>query len=403
MNRAGGVVYFWNHPNSGTPELWSTDATAAGTRRVPHPELYPQSGVGIGIDSGTVYFAAQDQNGVEVWSSDGSAAGTRRLTSFADPFARIWHMAASPTRAYFYVEDLSFGQEIWSTDGTPEGSRAVTSFGYFEPFGRSDSNSHLLVAGNRAYFLATTGLEPAQLWVTDEAGSTAAPLARICAESNCISEQQLHAIGSQVFFVGYDSDNGSELWTTDGEPAGTRRLHDGCPGWCEGGGTVLANAGGKLVFKALREEFGDSGIFVVEAPWESAVSLYDELRDAPTTEPYSTPSGAVDGESFYFAAFDSSGGLEPWVSTGSPATTYQLADIVGPQEAGSYPSGFAAIGDTMIFSAGEYSNFDSFWFTEGTSATTRRAAWEGYLCSSGYPIEPMEISSQRPGALRRRS
>ncbi len=389
MQRAGAVVYFWNYPYTSPPELWSTDGTPSGTRRIAALDLNLAGEIRIGTEGGHLLFAARDSNGSEVWSSDGSPDGTRRLTDFADPDARIWHMAASPTRVFFYVEDVTFGQEIWSTDGTPEGTRPLTSFGYYEPFGDDYSTNQLVAAGNRAYFLATTGLQGVQLWVSDESGSAASPIAQVCSDAGCFYYQWLRAIGSQVFFLGFDSEHGDEVWTTDGRTSGTHLLSDACPGVCGAFGTVLTTAGGRLVYSAPQAGVSASTVYVAAAPWVDSVSLYDAVRSAPTTDPYAAVTGADDGELLYFGGRDSTGGVEPWVSAGNPATTFQLADIAGPQDAGSYPRAFSALDGILAFRASD-SYDQQFWLTDGSRVGTRRATTDFALCGDPEtPIEPL--------------
>src|SRR3954451_16419261 len=74
-----------------TDQLWTTDGTAAGTRLVrqfpalhcPYPEYCPASFLSFLQPVGdAVYFPASDGTQDQLWTSDGTAAGTRRLTDF---------------------------------------------------------------------------------------------------------------------------------------------------------------------------------------------------------------------------------------------------------------------------------------------------------------------------------
>ena len=391
LQRAGDRVFFWNQPAGAAIELWETDGTAGGTRQIAVPALNYPTGVSVGLDDGSLVFVASDENGIEVWGSDGSSLGTRRISNFADSGAKIWQMKATGNRAFFYVEDVTFGQEMWTSDGTPEGTHALTSFGYFEPFGDYYSTQQLVVAGDRAFFPATNGIDGMQLWVTAESGTTASPLLGVCPYLDCFYEYWIYAVGSQVFFLNSDTEHGTEVWTSDGRLSGTHLLHDACPGTCTGSGSVLASSTGRLVYSGSSSDPYTPTVFVATAPWTTALSLFDAVRGAPLLDLYGNVSGADDGSHIYVSARDPFSSLEPWVSSGSAASTLQLAEIYGPQDTGSFPRGFAANDGTVAFMADD-DHYDDppFWLTEGTAASTRLAdAADGVCAQSSLPIQSL--------------
>ncbi len=391
LQRSGPLVYFWSYPYGAPAELWATDGTASGTHRVATLDVQSEVAVQVSLGAHSLLFAAQDPNGSEIWISDGTSPGTRPLSSFADPDATIWTAAASPNRAYFFVDDASFGQELWTTDGTSEGTHAVTSFGFHAPFGSNYSTDQLIVAGDRAYFFATNGIDGVELWVTTASGSSASPLAEVCEESDCFADRWLRSIGTQVFFQDEDPEHGFEIWTTDGSASGTHILDDSCPGSCGGFGNVLATSAGRLVYSASQGDGNPTTIFIAAAPWVDSTSLFDPLRGAPTLNYYEQGPALDSGELLYFTAVDSLGGAEPWVSRGSPSTSLQLADLWGPVESSSQPRNFVASSGTVAFEAsGSDYYYESIWLTQGNSATTREASRPPNLCvNANLPTEAL--------------
>jgi uncharacterized protein (TIGR03382 family) len=118
------------------------------------------------------------------------------------------------------------------------------------------------------------------------------------------------AVKDQVFFVGFDSAHGYELWKTDGTEAGTLRVTDLNPG--------PASATPLKSFSQLRR-----------------VSPLLALED----------HGLL-----LFAASDGVHGVEPWVTDGTEAGTSLVADL-NPGASSSMAGSFRRFGDHVFFSA----------------------------------------------------
>ena len=105
------------------------------------------------------------EHGFEIWTTDGTSAGTRRVRhfrSFLDPFQVPESLAAAGGRAFFAASDGVHGRELWESDGTPEGTRMVIDLapGGFSSLPQSSS---FAVANGFLFFSADdgkTGLEP---------------------------------------------------------------------------------------------------------------------------------------------------------------------------------------------------------------------------------------------------
>lgn len=76
---ADGTLYFAATDDSGGRELWRTDGTADGTRRVKDVARGPTDSNPTRLTNvnGVLYFVANDgPHGAELWRSDGTDAGT---------------------------------------------------------------------------------------------------------------------------------------------------------------------------------------------------------------------------------------------------------------------------------------------------------------------------------------
>ena len=264
-----------------TDQLWTSDGTPEGTRLVrrfpaldcPNPHFCPESFLRYLQPVGdAVYFPASDGTQVELWASDGTPAGTRRLTDFqgranlnpsppwqlgdrwvfsayaGGPVQRgvLWtagpgftHPAplagcrggcpdvlslfpgpipgASPARLLFLGKTPSRGAELWVTDGTVDGTRRLSDIcpGPCDAFAWGYPPQVLGSLGGRTYFLTRMANgEPGELWASD---GTPAGTFRVAG-----SVRGIGVLGGRVYYGAVESST-LELRSTDGSPAAAGR------------------------------------------------------------------------------------------------------------------------------------------------------------------------------------
>lgn len=163
-------------------ELWISDGTPAGSRRLAelpgeagdYPSDHAQDLTMVGS---TLFFTHVDaDHGPELWRSNGTAAGTRRLTDLPTRLLRTRpaELTASDGRLWF-VADEGRGPELWVSDGTPRGTHPVDD----TRRGKAGSAPAGLVDADGTLFMGLDdGATGRELWATQVDRAIARPRVR---------------------------------------------------------------------------------------------------------------------------------------------------------------------------------------------------------------------------------
>ena len=102
-------------------------------------------------------------------------------------------------------------------------------------------------------------------------------------------------------------------------------------------------------------------------------------------------STGSNGRLFFNAATEND--YEPWLSSGTPENTSELADL--NPNTGSNPEDFYALGDVVIFTASdEFANEDKLWVSDGTQAGTQTLE---LVASDGAAQNPVNFADRDRG------
>jgi ELWxxDGT repeat protein len=214
------------------------------------------------------------------------------------------------------------------------------------------------------------GLEP---WVSNGTEDGTALLKDIAVGDNFSFPQGFTTVmdGTLVVFSAEQPSDGfePEPWITDGTTAGTRRVADLAPG--EYGSfpeqfTPLSST--QFVFVADDYPAMDDHRGALWVSDGSSVELVADI-DPDQFEEIDEIASFVGKDLVILAADDGTTGIEPWVSDGTAAGTFRLADI-NPSGSSS-PRSFIQVGDQMFFSASAPDSGRELWVTDGTEAGTR--------------------------------
>jgi ELWxxDGT repeat protein len=147
--------------------LFVSDGTAAGTKVL--WEGTPSNALPYGTPEDGFHAAA---NGVffevyatlyaplELWFTDGTAAGTRRLSTGS--FTTIHHLAnfVSVGGDTYFTD----GGKLWKSDGTTTGTVSVADLPNASPYGSDQSARELTPLNGRLFFIGVDDIRDADLW-----------------------------------------------------------------------------------------------------------------------------------------------------------------------------------------------------------------------------------------------
>jgi len=386
LTRYGNDAFFSALGPAGSPELWRTDGTAAGTaplRRRENSVLTPilEAGSFTVVDH-ALFFKAAFMGGTALWRSLGSDTSTAPVGPI-DPSADGF--VGSGGRIYFANFDGQ-SREVWVSDGT-----AIGILREIHPFGDAIAAGGTLSAAPLAgglLFAADDGVIGTELWATDGTAAGTA-LVRDLDPATADGLDVGADVGTRIdgvviddvlYFTADDGQSGAELWKREGDaaPSLVADLVPGPEGSCPGQFTV---AGDRLFFTTI-----DSGPAITSVAGNASFSLWVLDASVPAARPRLLKEGVVSsgsrdgtttpvaflmpvGDAVVFAADDGNGDIEPWITDGSagPGHTRLLLDI-NPTGA-SLPAGFAATDSRVVFTADDGEGRE-LWVTDGTPGGT---------------------------------
>lgn len=264
---AGDWIFFGLILGETGNEPWVSDGTPEGTRMLkdirPGPlGSVPCSGGGPMAVGDEVYFTASRTGEPELWTTNGTEAGTRKVM---DAPVTLLHQ----TKDHLYVlQRQSVGLTLWKLrirkgpDGAPELAATIPN----APGARYPPSlmSSLMVDGRLYLMLLVNGAEEGepngQLWVTDGSNPGTRLLHdKVTVRQNSaplIERYDMLGIGNHVLFGCHTQDRGRELCVTDGSIRGTGLLQEIEPGSASSSPHAFICAGRNIYFVAHDEEHG---------------------------------------------------------------------------------------------------------------------------------------------------
>lgn len=328
-------------------------------------EIYDTAWQNINVNGKFIFSKFDSVHGTEVWASDGTAAGTNIL------FDIVPGAGSSNPNYFTVIDDVVYFQttatnDIWRTDGTPGGTYAMVSEGLTDPrdftqvgnfilfrSGNNNSrklwkmqstpNSHVLLSesnmadvaslhklnsSNILFNVKIFGSGNWEIWRTN--GNTLFFVADIdSGNSNTPQMGESILFNGAVYFNGYSTANGYELWRTDGSTPGTVLVADLQSN--ELGSVSCANCstptnftvvGNSLFFEAGNVLYGATGRQLYKTTGNGATLV----KIINTSSKNANIEHAVSyDDKLYFLATDNEN-QKIWQSDGTESGTFQITN-----------------------------------------------------------------------------
>jgi ELWxxDGT repeat protein len=224
-----GPAFFQFSGDAGTPHLWRSDGTTAGTFRL----LQQPNGAGeiqlLGMLGGGALLAANwgGSAGLELIRSDGTVAGTQLLKDLT-PGAGSSHFGQSAVILNGQLLFIANG-DLWSTDGTSSGTHVVLDLA---PSASWVGYADIVPLGNRVVFSRVNDVGDSEIWVSDGTPAGSSRLAAFSVPPGSPVISALTAVSATRAVFAVPSAGGppySPLWRTDGTVPGTQLLLPALP------------------------------------------------------------------------------------------------------------------------------------------------------------------------------
>ncbi len=368
FTNVNGTLFF--RPDDGVhgDELWKTNGTTAGTVMV--KDIFP--GVtGCEIEmltnvNGVLFFKANDGiHGSELWKSDGTETGTVMIKDIypgaASSSATSFYAANG--LLYFNANDGSNGRELWKSDGTAAGTimvkdifpgAATSGMGAGTP--NSGNPQGFTNVNGTVFFMASDDYYKTEVWKTDGTPAGTTLVRDIYPGLNYALNNFINVNGT-LFFTVYGGTEGNELWKSDGTTAGTVMIKSLFGGNFDNHCVALGNNVYFLETDGLYKSDGtEAGTVMVKERGDAYFNVVELLT---------TFNGQI-----YFTGYDNIHGWELWKTNGTAAGTQLVKDInvgIGNSEINS----FAIVGNKLMFSATDQVHGNEVWISDGTTAGTK--------------------------------
>jgi ELWxxDGT repeat protein len=392
----GGRVFFTGQDAATGSELWATDNTAAGTGRVIDlvPGTHGSFPTQLTVSGGRLYFAAVDASGRPgLYVTDGSAVTLLHDVAISPDRTQLTDVGGT----LLFKGPGASGTTLWRSDGTLAGTVPVVAGPAGTP-GQPNDPDDLVNVGGTLFFTAQRtggGANERALWRSD--GTPAGTREVAPGLPTPPDPARLVALGDAVLFLGTTADAGRELWRSDGTPAGTYLLRDVLTGPASGfdltSAAFTASSPSACYFVA-RDAAGTPQLWITDGTPAGTHTTVTTLPSGSSNfsplPPTPSVGAALPGGRLVLASPGLDGDIEPWVTDGTPAGSFRLADLNTAPFLANLSSPMD-LGGLLLFG---YNG--ALYRSDGTAIGTTRVASVKPL---GQAVRPSQEYKDDPGPI----
>ena len=224
----GSRLLFSADMGGGDRDLWRSDGTADGTRRIAEvtPTTDEDGESTMAVLADRLLYSGDGPDGVELWSSTGTTSGTVQAADIR-PGSRDsgpLGLTAFDGLVWFGANDGEHGRELWATDGEEVGTDLVADI----DTSTLDAESQAPVTIGDRLLLARDRRDPRPRALDDRwhAGWHGDGQGHLVGQAGSSYASPMAVLGDLLLFRAHDATHGEELWVTDGTSTGTKLLRD---------------------------------------------------------------------------------------------------------------------------------------------------------------------------------
>jgi ELWxxDGT repeat protein len=366
------VVFGAVAPTAGY-ELYVTKGTASSTKllkdifKVPNTlSSYPA--MLTTFNNRAYFFASTGDNSNKLYKTNGKAPGTELVYDFGTGTKTDYgNMVVFKNKLYFTAASSTTNdiQQLWKSDGTTLGTELVYSA--FTGMG-SYTVSDLTVIANNLFFGADDGVHGKELWKSDGTTAGTSLVKDIYPGENSFP-LNLFAHNGICYFTAQDNLHGRELWRSDGTEAGTYMVKEIQPGsgYCSCISDFIASpADPNFFYFAARTTDNGSELYKSDGTDAGTVLIKDINPGSADSDPNDLT--VFNGKVFFFAS-DSQDGNSLWKTDGTASGTKLVKDVYTIGSSG-YLSELTLFNGALYFAEQNNDASFSIWKTDGTAAGT---------------------------------
>jgi ELWxxDGT repeat protein len=281
------------------------------------------------------------------------------VTQLNNNSSLLFNLPISNTQQIF----VSGTDNPWVTDGTPGGTLQLSAVIKFVDNIGAPINGKLIFAG-------TTAAADTELYITDGTPAGTKLVKDINPGAPSSNPQYLYTINNIIYFTADSAAVGNELWRTDGTPAGTTFVKDINPG-LPGSSIVNYDVAFRQGFLYFTAETALEGRELWRTDGTTAGTTL--VKDIVVGTGGSNYPGNYElfATSTYllFMARTAASGVELWISNGTGPGTVLLMDINMGADS-SNARFFTLFNGIVLFEATDATHGDELWRTDGTPGGT---------------------------------
>jgi ELWxxDGT repeat protein len=371
--RIGQKIFFAGDDGSWGTKIYKTDLTNQGTGLF--YELAPNGGCNsfsaVGEYASDFYFVATTPEvGKEIWKTDGTVLGTMLLKDIVPGPAGISYVGSAAVinnKLLFTATESTNGREFWVTDGTATGTSIVKDIatgvvnGVVDIIGIDTGAMPQIL-----YFVGFTSSGGEEIYKTDGTTLGTSQVSEVTAGSTDPQFSSFNAVNDGFVFSARGT-NGTELYLLKG---GALTFKDICAGACDSLPRNFAEMGGHLYFSALTIATGRE-LWRTDGTSAGTTLIKDINPGGGGSDPFQFKSV---GAKMFFQGYTGATGIEPYVTDGTAANTVLLRDFnLGLGDATSWGNTPISFNDQLYFEMVSTTDGvgNELYVSDGTPAGTK--------------------------------